>query len=48
MDYQSWIDSFDGSVSLYSFDILPDGSYSEIPVENVLFTGESLDYYWNQ
>ena len=30
MDYQSWIDSFDGSASLYSFDILPDGNYSEI------------------
>lgn len=30
MDYQSWIEGIDGLASLYSFDILPDGSFSEI------------------
>ena len=30
MDYQSWIEGIDGLASLYAFDILPDGSYSEI------------------
>ena len=30
MDFQSWIETIDGMASLYSFDILPDGSFSEI------------------
>ena len=30
MDYQSWIEGIDGFASLYSFDLLEDGSYSEI------------------
>ena len=30
MDYQSWIEGIDGLASLYAFDILPDGKYSEI------------------
>ena len=30
MDYQSWIEGIDGLASLYSFDILADGGYSEI------------------
>ncbi|WP_026492234.1 GGDEF domain-containing protein [Butyrivibrio sp. XPD2002] len=30
MDYQSWIEGIDGLASLYSFDILPDGSFSEL------------------
>ena len=30
MDFQSWIEGIDGLASLYSFDILEDGSFSEI------------------
>lgn len=30
MWYESWIEGIDGYASLFSFDILPDGSYSEI------------------
>ncbi len=30
MDYQSWIEGINGLASLYSFDILADGSYGEI------------------
>ena len=30
MDFQTWIEGIDGLASLYSFDILPDGSNSEI------------------
>ena len=30
MDYQSWIEGINGLASLYSFDILADGSFSEI------------------
>ena len=30
MDFQSWIEGIDGLASLYSFDIMPDGSFSEI------------------
>lgn len=30
MDFQSWIEGIDGLASLYSFDVLPDGSFSEI------------------
>ena len=35
MDYQSWLEGIDGLASLYSFDILPDGSYSEIRLMGV-------------
>ena len=30
MDYQSWIEGINGLASLYSFDVLDDGSFSEI------------------
>ena len=30
MNFESWIEGIDGLASLYSFDILPDGSFSEI------------------
>ena len=30
MDYQEWIDNIEGLASIYAFDIMPDGSYSEI------------------
>ena len=30
MDFQTWIEGIGGLASLYAFDILPDGSYSEI------------------
>ncbi|SEQ98734.1 diguanylate cyclase (GGDEF) domain-containing protein [Lachnospiraceae bacterium NE2001] len=30
MDFQSWIEGIDGLASLYSFDVLEDGSFSEI------------------
>ena len=30
MDYQSWIDNIEGLASIYAFDIMPDGSFSEI------------------
>ena len=29
MDYQSWIEGIDGLASLYSFDVMADGSYGE-------------------
>lgn len=30
MDFQSWIDNIEGLAGIYAFDILPDGSFSEI------------------
>lgn len=30
MEIKSWIEGINGLASLYSFDILPDGSFSEI------------------
>ena len=30
MDFQTWIDNIEGLAGIYSFDILPDGSFSEI------------------
>lgn len=30
MDFQSWIDNLEGLAAVYAFDILPDGSFSEI------------------
>ena len=35
MDHQTWLEGIDGLASLYSFDILPDGSYSEIRLMGV-------------
>ena len=35
MDLQTWLEGIDGLVSLYSFDILPDGSFSEIRLMGV-------------
>ena len=35
MDIQSWIEGINGLASLYAFDILPDGSYSEIRLMGV-------------
>ncbi len=35
MDYQSWIENFEGLAALYSFDIMPDGSFSEIRLMGV-------------
>ena len=33
MDFASWIEGIDGLASLYSFDIMADGSYSEIRIK---------------
>ena len=30
MDFQSWINNIEGMAGVYSFDIMPDGTYSEI------------------
>lgn len=30
MDFKSWIENVEGMASIYAFDVLPDGSYSEI------------------
>ena len=30
MDFQTWIEGINGLASLYAFDILPDGTNSEI------------------
>ena len=30
MDHKSWIENVEGMASIYSFDVLPDGTYSEI------------------
>ena len=35
MDFQSWLEGVNGLASLYSFDILPDGSFSEIRLMGV-------------
>ncbi len=35
MEYLKGIDSFSGLVSIYSFDILPDGSFGEIRIMQV-------------
>jgi diguanylate cyclase (GGDEF)-like protein len=35
MDYQAWLEGVDALASLYSFDILPDGSFSEIRLMGV-------------
>lgn len=42
MDYISWLEGIDGLASLYSFDILPDGSYSEIRLMGVNKQNEGM------
>ncbi len=45
MDYQSWIEGIDGLASLYSFDILPDGSFSEIRLMAVNSQNEGMLHF---
>ena len=45
MDYQSWLEGIDGLASLYSFDILPDGSYSEIRLMGVNKQNEGMLHF---
>ena len=45
MDYQSWLEGFDALVSLYSFDIFPDGSLSEIRLEGVNKKNEGMLHF---
>ena len=45
MDYQAWLEGFDALVSLYSFDILPDGSFSEIRLEGVNKMNEGMLHF---
>lgn len=45
MDYQSWIEGIDGLASLYSFDILPDGSFSEIRLMAVNKQNEGMLHF---
>lgn len=42
MDYQSWIEGINGLASLYSFDILADGSFSEIRLMAVNHINEAM------
>lgn len=42
MDFKSWIDSVDGLAGIYSFDILPDGSFSEIRLMAVNIQNEGI------
>ena len=48
MDYQSWIEGIDGLASLYSFDILPDGSFSEIRLIAVNKQNEGMLHYGDE
>ena len=45
MDYQSWIEGIDGLASLYSFDILPDGSFSDIRLMAVNKQNEGMLHF---
>lgn len=45
MDYQSWLEGVDGLASLYSFDILPDGSFSEIRLMGVNKQNEGMLHF---
>ncbi|WP_044974824.1 GGDEF domain-containing protein [Ruminococcus sp. HUN007] len=45
MDYQSWLEGISGLASLYSFDILPDGSYSEIRLMGVNRQNEGMLHF---
>ena len=42
MDFKSWIDNIDGLAGIYSFDILPDGSFSEIRLMAVNIQNEGI------
>lgn len=45
MDHQSWLEGIDGLASLYSFDILPDGSFSEIRLMGVNKQNEGMLHF---
>lgn len=45
MDYQEWMEGIDGFASLYSFDILPDGSFSEIRLMAVNKQNEGMLHF---
>ena len=45
MDYQSWLEGVDGLASLYAFDILPDGSFSEIRLMGVNKQNEGMLHF---
>ncbi len=45
MDHQSWIEGIDGLASLYAFDILPDGSFSEIRLMAVNKQNEGMLHF---
>ncbi len=45
MDYQSWIEGIDDLASLYAFDILPDGSFSEIRLMAVNKQNEGMLHF---
>ena len=42
MDFKAWIDNVEGMAGIYSFDILPDGSFSEIRLMAVNTQNEVL------
>ena len=42
MDFQSWISNIEGMSGIYSFDILPDGSFSEIRLMGVNKQNEGI------
>ena len=43
MDFQSWISNIEGLAGVYAFDILPDGSFSEIKLMAVNKQNEGLN-----
>ena len=45
MNFQSWLEGVDGLASLYSFDILPDGSFSEIRLMGVNKQNEGMLHF---
>lgn len=45
MDFQSWLEGIDGLASLYAFDILPDGSFSEIRLMGVNQKNEGMLHF---
>ena len=45
MDYQAFLEGVDALASLYSFDILPDGSFSEIRLEGVNKQNEGMLHF---
>lgn len=42
MDYKAWIDNLEGMAAIYAFDIMPDGSFSEIKLMAVNKQNEGL------